>query len=179
MPLATIAADAGVGVGTLYRHFPSREALLAALTHRSFLVVLSAAIRAADSGNTPINSLRRFIDETIEHGTELVLPLHGGPVHLDEDTVAIRNKIHETLGKIVSQGQQGGSIRPDITAFDIIIFGALLAQQLPHIPDWKLVARREAAIYFDGLGGTKAESSLPISTNRGPSIRTIPPRPSQ
>jgi AcrR family transcriptional regulator len=179
VPLATIAADAGVGVGTLYRHFPSREALLSALTHRSFLVVLSAAIRAADSGNTPINSLRRFIEETIEHGAELVLPLHGGPVHLDEDTVALRDKVHETLGKMVSQGQQDGSIRPDISAYDIIIFGALLAQQLPHIRDWKLAARREAAIYFDGLCGTKAESSLPISTNRSQRLRTIPPRPSE
>ncbi|MGH8921324.1 MAG: TetR family transcriptional regulator, partial [Actinomycetes bacterium] len=47
VPMATVAADAGVGVGTVYRHYPSREALLGALTVRSFQLVLEAARRAA------------------------------------------------------------------------------------------------------------------------------------
>src|ERR1700722_14975447 len=40
VPMATIAAEAGVGIGTLYRHYPTRPALLAALTVRSFHLVL-------------------------------------------------------------------------------------------------------------------------------------------
>jgi AcrR family transcriptional regulator len=43
VPMATIAADAGVGVGTLYRHFPTREDLLNHLTHASFEQVLANA----------------------------------------------------------------------------------------------------------------------------------------
>src|SRR5207249_1332901 len=39
VPLATIASDARVGVGTLYRHYPTREALLAALADRSYRIV--------------------------------------------------------------------------------------------------------------------------------------------
>lgn len=162
VPLATIAADAGVGVGTLYRRYPSRDALLAALTHRSFQLVLDAAHRAADSEDTAINSLRGFIDQTIEHGAELVLPMHGGPVLLDQDTIALRTEVHETLEQVLRRGRQDGSIRPDVTALDIIVFGALLAQQLPHVPDWKLRARRQAVIYFDGLGGAAARSALPL-----------------
>jgi AcrR family transcriptional regulator len=154
VPLATIAADAGVGVGTLYRRYPSRDALLAALTHRSFRLVLDAAHRAAESGGTALDSLRRFIDETIEHGADLVLPMHGGPVTFDQATIALRAEVHETLGQVLCRGQQDGSIRPDVTAFDIIVFGAMLAQPLPHTPDWKLTARRQADIYFYGLAGT-------------------------
>jgi AcrR family transcriptional regulator len=156
VPLATIAADAGVGVGTLYRRYPSRDALLAALTHRSFQLVLDAAHRAADSEDTAINSLRGFIDQTIEHGADLVLPMHGGPVILDQDTIALRTEVHDNLEQVLNRGRRNGTIRPDVTALDVIVFGALLAQSLPHVPDWKMMARRQAIIYFDGLGGVAA-----------------------
>jgi AcrR family transcriptional regulator len=155
VPLATIAADAGVGVGTLSRRYPSREALLAALTLRSFRLVLDAAQNAANSTGTGIDALRGFIDQTIEHGPELVLPMHGGPVPADENTntVSLRSEVHATIEKVLRRGRRDGSIRAGVTAFDIIVFGALLAQPLPHVPDWRSAARRQATIYFDGLAG--------------------------
>jgi AcrR family transcriptional regulator len=149
--LATIAADAGVGAGTLYRRYSSRDALFVALTNRSFQMVLEAARRANDVGGTAIDCLRSFIDQTIEHGADLVLPLHGGPVPLDHDTIALRRKVRAALERILRQGYDDGTIRSDVTARDVIIFGALLAQPLPNAPDWKSLARRQAAIYFDGL----------------------------
>jgi AcrR family transcriptional regulator len=151
VPIATIAADAGVGVGTLYRRYPSREALLAALTLQSFRLVLDAAQSAADCSDSGIVALRRFIEQTIEHGPELVLPMHGGPVPLDDETVTLRSEVHATIEKVLRRGRKDGTIRPDVTAFDIIVFGALLAQPLPHVPDWRSAARRQAKIYFDGL----------------------------
>jgi AcrR family transcriptional regulator len=159
VPLATIAADAGVGVGTLYRRYPSREALLAALTQRSFRLVLDAAHHAADSDDAAIDCLRDFIDRTIEHGAQLVLPLHGGPVPLDQATIDLRTKVHATIERVLRRGRQDGSIRPDVTALDVIVFGALLAQPLPHVPNWKVRARRLAAIHFDGLAGTAATAT--------------------
>jgi AcrR family transcriptional regulator len=159
VPLATIAADAGVGVGTLYRRYPSREALLAALTQRSFRLVLDAAHHAAESNDTAIDCLRGFIDRTIDHGAHLVLPLHGGPVPLDQETIDLRTEVRNTIEHVLQRGRQDGSIRPDVTAIDIIVFGALLAQPLPHIPDWKLTARRLAAIHFDGLAGAAATAT--------------------
>jgi AcrR family transcriptional regulator len=152
VPIATIAADAGVGVGTLYRRYPSREDLLAALTLRSFRLVLGAAQSAAECTDSGIDALRGFIEQTIEHGPELVLPMHGGPVSLDEDTVALRSEVHISIEKVLQRGRQDGSIRADVMPFDIIIFGALLAQPLPHVPDWRSAARRQAKIYLDGVG---------------------------
>jgi AcrR family transcriptional regulator len=159
VPIATIAADAGVGVGTLYRRYPSREALLAALTGQSFRLVLDAAQSAAECPDSGIDALRGFIEQTIEHGPELVLPMHGGPVLLDEDTVALRSEVHATIEKVLRRGRQDGTIRADVTAFDIIVFGALLAQPLPHVSDWRSAARRQAKIYFDGL----ASKVIPVS----------------
>ena len=136
VPLATIAAEAGVGIATLYRSYPSREALLGALTERSFRIVLDAAQRAESTGSTAIESLELFLYQTIDHGPELVLPLHGGPVQLDPRATTLRAEVHAALARILKQGQVEGTVSPSITAFDIVIFGALLARPLPHVRDW-------------------------------------------
>jgi AcrR family transcriptional regulator len=154
VPMATIAADAGVGVGTVYRHFPSRDALLAALTRRSFHLVLGAARRAENLDGSGIDAVRSFLDQTIEHGPDLVLPMHGGPPVTDQATEALRDDVHRTIDSLLDRGRRDGTIRADVTTADIVIFGALLAQPLPHVENWKLAARREAAIYLAGLAAT-------------------------
>ena len=65
VPMATIAADAGVGVGTLYRHFPTREDLLNHLTHASFEQVLANARAAEGNGTTATEALQQFIEAAI------------------------------------------------------------------------------------------------------------------
>jgi AcrR family transcriptional regulator len=151
VPMATIAADAGVGVGTVYRHYPSRDALLGALTHRSFQLVLETARRATTLDGPAVDGIRFFLEQTIEHGSDLVLPMHGGPTPSDQATIALRDEAHRTLGAILERGQDDGTIRSDVTRADIVTFGALLAQGLPQVPDWKPTARRQAGIYVAGL----------------------------
>jgi AcrR family transcriptional regulator len=153
-PMATIAADAGVGVGTLYRHFPSREALLNALTRRSFELVLDTATRAAETDGPGIEAVRGFLDQTVQHGPDLILPLHGGPTALDEQTLAIQAAVHDQLSALLRAGVQDGTIRADVTARDLVIFGALLAERLPHVTDWDTAARRVVDIYVAGLAPT-------------------------
>src|ERR1700685_296170 len=70
VPMATIAADAGVGVGTLYRHFPTRADLLSPLTHRSFEQVLANARASDHDGADATESLRLFIDAAISQRNE-------------------------------------------------------------------------------------------------------------
>jgi AcrR family transcriptional regulator len=154
VPMATVAADAGVGVGTVYRHFPSREALLGALTHRSFQLVLAAATRAAESDQPGIAAVRGFLDQTIAHGPDLVLPLHGGPLPMERDTLAVQVEVHRRLGSLLRRGQRDGTIRSDVRTADVVIFGALLVQQLPQVPDWNRAARRLVDIYLAGMAPT-------------------------
>ncbi|MBS2539251.1 TetR/AcrR family transcriptional regulator [Catenulispora sp. NF23] len=158
VPMATIAADAGVGVGTVYRHFPCREALLNALTHRSFELVLAAATRAAeanaDAGEPGVEAVRRFLDRTVEHGGDLVMPMRGGPPALDERTVAVQSAVHAQLRALLQAGVRDGSIRADVTAGDLVIFGALLTERLPHVADWNTAARRVIDVYAAGLAPT-------------------------
>ncbi len=152
VPMATIAEDAGVGVGTLYRHFPTRSALLAALSNRSYRLVLGHARGSTASGRSAIDAIGAFLDRIIEDRDQLTLPLHGGPVIQDAETAELRAEIRTTLKKILRRGQRDGTIRAGITPADIIITGALLAQPLPHAGDWDEIARRQARIYLAGLG---------------------------
>ncbi|MDQ6751261.1 MAG: TetR/AcrR family transcriptional regulator [Actinomycetota bacterium] len=156
VPIATIAEEAGVGVGTLYRHYPTRAALLAALTHRSFRLVVDHARAAANSEEPAINSIGVFFEQTIRHRDELILPLHGGPVLLDQETVALQAEIRAKLTEVLRRGQRERNIRDDVTAIDIIITGAQLAQPLPHAPNWDRIARQQARIYLAGLAPTSA-----------------------
>jgi AcrR family transcriptional regulator len=149
--MATIAADAGVGIGTLYRHFPTREDLLNFLTHRSFEQVLSN-VQAADSdAATASDALRRFVEAAITQRNELVLPLHGGlPVTVPE-TLAVRDQVHRALQRIIERGRADGTISQDVTPRDVVVFGAMLAQPRPPDPEWDATCRRLLATYLHGL----------------------------
>lgn len=152
--MATIAADAGVGIGTLYRHFPTREHLLSHLTHRSFEQVLANARAAERYGATPIDCLRRFVDAAIGQRNELVLPLHGGPPLTSPATAAVRSDVHHVLQRIIDRGLADGTLRPGLTPQDIVIFGAMLAQPRPTDPDWDAICRRLLATYLHGLASS-------------------------
>ena len=152
--MATIADEAGVGIGTLYRHYPTRPALLAALTLRSFNLVLQHARAAVLSDDPAPEALEQFFDQTIAARNEFVLPFHGGPVIDDEQIVALRAEIRSLLEQVLARGRDDGTIRPDATPIDIIVTGAMLAQPLPHAADWDQLARRQARIYVAGLAAT-------------------------
>jgi AcrR family transcriptional regulator len=160
VPMATIAADAGVGIGTLYRRYPSREALLSALTLRAFRLVLACAEEAANRDEPALAALSSFLDDVISRRDDLVLPLHGGPVPVDPETVATRSRVHQVLGRLLDRGRRDGSIRADAGTRDIIVLGAMLAQQLPNYPDWDHASQRLKAIFLDGLASRRA-AALP------------------
>jgi AcrR family transcriptional regulator len=154
VPMATIADEAGVGIGTLYRHYPTRPALLADLTLRSFQLVLQNARAAALSGEPAPAALEQFFERTITARNELILPLHGGPVIHDGKIVALQTEIRNLLEQVLARGRRDGTVRPDATPIDIIITGAMLAQPLPHTGDWDQLARRQARVFVAGLAAT-------------------------
>jgi AcrR family transcriptional regulator len=149
--MATIAADASVGIGTLYRHFPTREDLFNSLTHRSFEQVLSNVRAAESDGTTANDALRRFIEAAIAQRNELVLPLHGGLPVTAPETIAVRDQVHRALQRIIERGRTDGTISQDVTPRDVVIFGAMLAQPRPSDPEWDATCRRLLGTYLNGL----------------------------
>ncbi len=159
VPMATIAAEAGVGIGTLYRHFPTREDLFSYLTHESFEQVLVNAQAAESNGATAADALRQFIEAAISQRNELVLPLHGGPAPTWERTRVVRERVHQVIQQIIDRGRADGTITRDVTPRDIVVFGAMLAQPRRSDPSWDATCFRLLATFVAGLGcgGSRTE----------------------
>ena len=151
VPMGTIAAAAGVGIGTLYRRYPNREALLEALTLRAFRLVLECAENAENLDEPGLAALSSFLDCVISHADQLILPLHGGPIPVDTETLAARSTVHQALQRILDRGWRDGTIRADVTTRDIIVLSALLAQQLPDDRGSDHAPRRLKSFFLDGL----------------------------
>ena len=151
VPMATIAADAGVGIGTLYRHFPTREDLLNHLTHASFEQVLANAEAAESSAATATGALWQFIEAAISQRNELVLPLHGGPPAVWPKTRAVRERVRQHLQRIIDRGRADGTITREVTPYEIVALGAMLAQPRPADPSWDATCLRLLATYLAGL----------------------------
>lgn len=151
VPMATIAADAGVGIGTLYRHFSTRDELLEFLTHRSFERLLDNVQDAERRGLSAAGSLRHFVAAAIDQRNELVLPLHGGPPVTAAKTLALQQRVHRAITAIIARGEQDGTVTAPVTARDIIVFGSMLAQPHPADPPWEALTRRLLVTYLAGL----------------------------
>src|SRR5215213_3301235 len=143
VPMADIARQAGVGIGTVYRHFPTREDLLGALVHRSFELALSNARAAAAEPGSALDGIRAFLTATLRDRDRFVLPLHGGPLRFDAGTRAVQAEVREVLQTLLDRGQATGELRADLTPADLILSAALLSRPLPTTDDWDLLARRQ------------------------------------
>jgi AcrR family transcriptional regulator len=152
VPMAKIAERAGVGVGTVYRHFATREDLLGALVHRSFgLAVENAGAAAAHPGSAP-EGVRLFLLATLRDRERFVLPLHGGPTIFTPATRQRQADVRTALRTLLERGQAAGELRSDLTAEDLIVAASLLSRPLPGTGDWDALARRQIDLMIDGLG---------------------------
>jgi AcrR family transcriptional regulator len=161
VPMSRIAGDAGVGVGTLYRHFPTRDDLLNYLTHRSFELVLANARSAESVASTGNEGLGQFIEAGIALRGQLVLPLHGGPPVTEKATLALREQIHHALQRLIDRGRLDGTIKTAVSPLDIVAIGAMLAQPKPNGPGWDATCKRILSTYLDGLKSTGAAGAEP------------------
>jgi len=151
-PMATIAAEAGVGVGTLYRHFPTRDDLLDELTLRSFELMLGHLERAAGGAGPATEVLRAFLVAVVEDRDALVLPTTGGPPARSRATLDAQRRLHAAIREVLSRGASDGSIRREVDVWDIAWLGATLAQPGRPGPTWDAIARRLLDTYLAGLG---------------------------
>jgi len=151
VPVAEIAEAAGVGVGTFYRGYPNRTALLHALEHRAYDLLIAALDRIRDSGQTGAAAVQSYLEECLNLGDQLVLPLRGAPPLSDGKAVGARRRINSALEQFLADGRVEGSVRADVNATDIIACGAIVAQPLPHGPAWSTIARRHIHVFVDGL----------------------------
>jgi AcrR family transcriptional regulator len=152
VPMAKIAERAGVGVGTVYRHFATREELLGALVHRSFGISVENARVAAAHPGSALDGIRVFFLATLRDRERFVLPLHGGPPVFTPATRERQADVRVALGALIDRGKRAGELRSDLTPEDLVVATSLLSRPLPGIGDWDAFGRRQIDLMINGLG---------------------------
>jgi AcrR family transcriptional regulator len=158
VPLAVIAAEAGVGVGTLYRKYADRDALMQALEDRAYGLLSQILGDITRRDLTGLEAIGEFLARTLKIASQLVLPLHGAPPLVTAEAVEARREINFRLDGFIARGLADGTIGAPVNATDVIVFSALITQPLSHGPDWERVAARQIAIFLTGLAGGGAGS---------------------
>lgn len=148
VPLDEIAARAGVGPGTVYRHFPSKEELFAAVvTARVSDLVEEARRRSGDAD--PGQAFFGFLglirqDAAAKRDLPEAIAITG----------SLQDDLHAALDVLLRRAQEAGAVRPEITTPDIIMLLKGLLSSIndapPGIPTQALVDRLLAVI-TDGL----------------------------
>ncbi len=149
--LDEVAKDAGVGAGTLYRHFPTREALLEAV-YRSEVGKLAAAERKFAETMAPIDALRAWMLLFIDYveAKQIIAPalntLVGGPSKVYEST---GDQIKGAIRALVTRAIESGDVRPDVEPLDLL--RALVGvSYVASAPDWPQSAKRLVHILIAG-----------------------------
>ena len=149
--LDDIAKQAAVGAGTLYRHFPTRDALIEAV-YRTEVEKLAAAERKFTETMAPVDALRAWMLLFVDHiaAKQIIAPalnsMVGGPAKLYEGSHGLVRAAIESLAK---RAIESGEIRADLDPFDLL--RALIG--VAHVasgPGWQQSARRLVDILITG-----------------------------
>ena len=149
--LDDIAKQADVGPGTLYRHFPTRDALIEAVYHTE-VEKLAVAQRELSANLPPIEALRAWMMLFVDYiATKQIIAsalnsVVGGPSRLYDSS---RVQVSGAINALVKTAMKSGDIRKDLEPFDLL--RALIGvSNVATGPDWQESARRLVDILING-----------------------------
>jgi AcrR family transcriptional regulator len=149
--LEEIAKQAGVGAGTLYRHFPTRDELIEGVYRNEVEKLAATAARFAET-MSPLEALRAWMLLLVDYiaAKHIIAPalntIAGGPSRLHEGS---RTMIHAAIDRLVKRAKRSGDLRRDLDAYDLL--RALIG--VSHVgsgADWQQSARRLVDILIAG-----------------------------
>jgi AcrR family transcriptional regulator len=149
--LDDVAKQAGIGAGTLYRHFPTRDALLEAV-YRTEVEKLAAAERKFAETMPPVEALRSWMLLFVDYiaAKQIIAPalntIVGGPSKLFETTTSqVTGAIHALVGRAI----ESGDMRSDLDPLDLL--RALVGvSNVASGPGWAQSAKRLVEILILG-----------------------------
>ncbi len=150
-PVREIADQACVGVGTLYRHFPQRSDLIAAVFCREIDACADTAPVLADE-HEPFEALAHWIQRFaafIATKRGLATALHSGNPAFETLPAYFDQRLRPALQTLLAAAAAAGKVRTDVDADDII--GAVASLCMSAKVDRPDQARRMVAVFVDGL----------------------------
>jgi AcrR family transcriptional regulator len=152
VPLEEIARRAGVGIGTLYRHFPTRDALIEAVYRREVELLCESAdelLRDCPPSDALELWLQRFV-EYVAAKRGMAEALKSVVGHDSELFAESHRRITDAIDRLVAAGVGSGAIRDDVEPLDLLraVSGICLATDRA---DWRDRAARLVALLMDGM----------------------------
>jgi len=151
--LEAVAKRAGVGIGTLYRHFPTREALFEAV-YRHEVDQLAELAEQLGREADPVEALRRWLRANVrlvatKKGMVAALALAAlGPSDLFAYS---HDRLKKAIGSLLDRAIAAGDIRSDITPEELMSGLVGMCYSLYDKPDWQKTVLRLVDIFVDGL----------------------------
>jgi AcrR family transcriptional regulator len=150
-PVREIAERAEVGVGTIYRHFPQRSDLIAAVFRREIDACADAApVLAAE--HEPGEALARWVQRYVDFIAAkrgLAEALHSGDPAFDALPAYFRQRLEPALRTLLKSAESAGQVRSDITAEELL--GAVASLCMHAYAQGPQHARRMVSLLVDGL----------------------------
>jgi AcrR family transcriptional regulator len=157
--LEEIARRASVGIGTLYRHFPTRDAIVEAVYRREVQQLAEAALRLVDA-LPPAEALRAWMHVFIDYiaAKKVIAPALKSLVGADSALYADSSaRINGAITLLVERARASGDIRHDADAADLL--RALIGfAYVNSAPDWEASALRLIDLLIDGLRSQRGEA---------------------
>jgi AcrR family transcriptional regulator len=144
-----VARGAGVGVGTVYRHFPTKDALIEALVAEKFRLTtenIREALEIEDPWESFAEALRRNAEVMAADAGLRDALIRLGPAARSTDEA--RDELDALAGRLVARAQAAGVLRDDVSVDDI---GALMAGLCTSMAHPELDWRRHLELLLDGL----------------------------
>ncbi|MFT7840302.1 helix-turn-helix domain-containing protein [Saccharothrix sp. BKS2] len=157
-----IAQRSGVGMGTLYRHFPTKEDLLEEVLDREFTAWAGAAREAADTTDDPKAALEGFYEHALATQARHRAVVEAYGHNWSGPPLDCARLLHPVLDDLRTRAQDAGVLRADATTTDLALLLATLSHTAQLVADhgaW--VWRRQLRIALDGLS---AAHGTPLPT---------------
>ncbi|MFB7755688.1 TetR/AcrR family transcriptional regulator [Streptomyces sp. NPDC056121] len=135
-----IAAAAGVAVGTLYRHFPTKTDLVAAVVAEFVARVADdaeAALTRVSNGTRALDELTAFLGRVIEASvTDRAVKAAAQALGAEPGDRAAEDRAGAAVAALIHAGQADGDIHPDVTVNDIYLLFSTAPTDQPSVDRW-------------------------------------------
>ncbi|WP_369037811.1 MULTISPECIES: TetR/AcrR family transcriptional regulator [Streptomyces] len=151
--LEDVARRAGVGIGTLYRHFPNRHALMSAVFEDAVNDLLARS-RELLTAPEPCTALVTWLREIVTHAGEyrgLARALMSVSYDADSALARCSNPMREAGAALLTRAQQAGTLRTDVSIGDLLQLTNAIALAAEETPDDPGLADRLLTLTLRGL----------------------------
>ncbi|MBT2675673.1 helix-turn-helix transcriptional regulator [Streptomyces sp. ISL-14] len=158
-----IAAEAGLGVATVYRRFPSKRDLVRAVLDREFDESVAPALHRVASESDPRAAMITTMEAALDFASRERLTF-AAAANIGLTTMHLARRFAEPLGVVIRQGQQQGAFRDDLEPEDALRLLLMLTGTFPSFAPGHDGWRRYMLLLVDGLAPQAARSELPAPT---------------